>query len=79
MFTRWYREGSAYPLDAEVVHGKTREVPSVATLSFTPTREDDGATFRCVVWNRAMPEGQQLDAIVDVSVNCKYYIIHILL
>ncbi|KAJ2949823.1 hypothetical protein O0L34_g11139 [Tuta absoluta] len=66
---QWFREGSGTPLQAVVVHGKTREIPSVATLTFTPTKEDDGASFRCVVFNRAMPPGSQLDALVDLSVN----------
>lgn len=70
-FYRWYKDGSSYPLEAEVTYGKTRAEASVATLTLMPTREHDGATFRCVVWNRAMPEGQQLDATVDLSVNCE--------
>ncbi|XP_063822474.1 hemicentin-2 [Ostrinia nubilalis] len=66
---KWYKDGSTYPLEAEVTYGKTRAEASVATLTLMPAREHDGATFRCVVWNRAMPEGQQLDATVDLSVN----------
>ncbi|XP_072939303.1 B-cell receptor CD22 [Epargyreus clarus] len=66
---KWYRDGSTYPMEASLVHGRTRAEPSVATLALVPSRDDDGATFRCVVWNRAMPEGQQLDATVDLSVN----------
>ncbi|XP_026751978.2 hemicentin-1-like isoform X1 [Galleria mellonella] len=66
---KWYREGSLYPLEAELTHAKTRAEPSISTITLNPTREDDGATFRCVVWNRAMPEGQQLDATVDLNVN----------
>ncbi|XP_075974922.1 hemicentin protein echinoid [Anticarsia gemmatalis] len=66
---KWYREGSTYPLDVTIMHAKTRSEPTVATLTLTPTREDDGAVFRCVVWNRAMSEGNQLDASVDLSVN----------
>lgn len=73
LFRRWYREGATYPLDATITHAKTRSEPTVATLTLMPTREDDGAVFRCVVWNRAMSEGQQLDASVDLSVNCKYF------
>ncbi|XP_030027514.2 hemicentin-1 isoform X2 [Manduca sexta] len=66
---KWYRDGSVYPLETTMTHAKTRAEPTVATLKLNPTKEDDGATFRCVVWNRAMPEGQQLDATVELSVN----------
>ncbi|CAH0692935.1 unnamed protein product, partial [Chilo suppressalis] len=66
---RWYKNNEAYPLEAAMVHGKTRAEASTATLTLMPIREDDGATFRCVVWNRAMPENSQLDATVDLSVN----------
>lgn len=66
---KWYRDGSVYPVEAKITHAKTRSEPTVATILLNPTKEDDGATFRCVVWNRAMPEGQQLDATIDVSVN----------
>ncbi|CAH4037827.1 unnamed protein product [Pieris brassicae] len=66
---KWYRDGTTYPLEASVINGRTRVQPSVAILTLAPSREDDGATFRCVVWNRAMPEGQRLDTTVDLSVN----------
>ncbi|XP_038214581.1 kin of IRRE-like protein 2 [Zerene cesonia] len=66
---KWYRDGSTYPMEASVVNGRTRSQASVSTLTLAPNREDDGATFRCVVWNRAMPEGQKMDATVDLSVN----------
>ncbi|XP_063621729.1 hemicentin-2 [Cydia splendana] len=66
---KWYRDGSTYPLEANMTHARTRAEPTIATLTLTPTRDDDDAVFRCVVWNRAMPEGQQLDATIQLSVN----------
>ncbi|TGZ31938.1 hypothetical protein DBV15_01178 [Temnothorax longispinosus] len=39
------------------------------TLEIMPTREDDRAIFRCVVRNRAMREGETLDASVTLDVN----------
>ncbi|XP_047508759.1 hemicentin-2 isoform X1 [Pieris napi] len=66
---KWYRDGTTYPLEASVINGRTRVQPSVAILTLAPSREDDGASFRCVVWNRAMPEGQRLDTTVELSVN----------
>ena len=59
-------------MEAEIIAGKTRAEPTVALLTLEPRRDDDGATFRCVVRNRAMREGQQLEATVELSVNCKY-------
>lgn len=64
--------GSTYPLEAALKNGGGRDHPTVATLSVTPAREDDGAVFRCVVWNRAMPEGAKLETTVTLNVNCKY-------
>ncbi|XP_047530599.1 hemicentin-1 isoform X1 [Vanessa atalanta] len=66
---KWYRDGSIRALEAEMIVGKTRVEPTVAVLTLEPSREDDGATFRCDVKNRAMREGQQLEATVDLSVN----------
>ncbi|XP_012265796.1 hemicentin-1 isoform X3 [Athalia rosae] len=55
----WYRGGSSTPLH----EGRT--------FAVTPSKEDDRANYRCVVWNRAMPKGQTLDATVTLNVN--YY------
>ncbi|XP_034950627.1 hemicentin-1 isoform X2 [Chelonus insularis] len=38
-------------------------------LEMVPTRNDDGAILRCVVRNRAMPEGQTLNASIQLDVN----------
>ncbi|KAL0113165.1 hypothetical protein PUN28_012384 [Cardiocondyla obscurior] len=54
---RWYRGNSSVLLHT----GKT--------LVIEPTREDDRARFRCVVRNRAMREGEILDASVTLDVN----------
>lgn len=67
----WYREGSAIPLQAPVNRGGSKDRQTTSTLSITPQREDDGAKYRCVVWNRAMPEGQPLETTVTLNVNCK--------
>lgn len=70
----WYREGSAIPLQAPINRGGSKDRPTTSTLSITPQREDDGAKYRCVVWNRAIPEGQTLETTVTLNVNCKYHI-----
>lgn len=55
---RWYR-------------GDTRTQPlhTGKTLSIEPKREDDGMIYRCVVRNRAMREGEMLEAAVTLNVN----------
>lgn len=52
----WYRSNGTY-----VDKGKT--------LYMQPTQQDDGATFRCVVRNRAMREGETLSASVTLNVD----------
>ncbi|XP_065156046.1 hemicentin-1 isoform X2 [Atheta coriaria] len=66
---RWYRQGSTYPLEAALKNGGSRDHPTTATLSLTPSKDDDNAEFRCEVWNRAMPDGQKLETAVTLSVN----------
>lgn len=56
---RWYRGNNGTILHV----GKTMEI--------MPTREDDGASFRCVVRNRAMNEGETLNALE--TLNVKYF------
>lgn len=70
----WYREGSSVPLQAPISKGGSKDRQTTSTLSVTPKREDDGAKYRCVVWNRAMPEGQRLETTVTLNVNCEYHI-----
>jgi hypothetical protein len=68
---RWYKEGNTYPLEAETRSGNSRDSVTTAVLTLTPSRGDDGAAYRCVVWNRAMPEGNKLEARATLNVNCK--------
>jgi echinoid protein len=68
---RWYKEGNTYPLEAETRSGNSRDSVTSAVITLTPSRGDDGAAYRCVVWNRAMPEGSKLEARVTLNVNCK--------
>lgn len=66
---KWYREGSSYPVEAALKNAKSRTEATVTTLTIVPTRDDDGAVYRCVVWNRAMPQGEQLETSVKLDVN----------
>nr|XP_050865730.1 hemicentin-1 isoform X2 [Vespula vulgaris] len=54
---RWYRGNN------------TTLLHSGRTLLVEPTKEDDRAIFRCVVRNRAMREGETLNATVTLDVN----------
>lgn len=62
-------------MQAPISKGGSKDRQTTSTLSVTPKREDDGAKYRCVVWNRAMPEGQRLETTVTLNVNCKYILI----
>uniref|UniRef100_A0A182QBN7 Ig-like domain-containing protein n=1 Tax=Anopheles farauti TaxID=69004 RepID=A0A182QBN7_9DIPT len=66
----WYREGSTTPLAANLIYGGSRDMQTTSTLTIIPRREDDGAKFTCVVWNRALPESQRLETVTTLSVNC---------
>ena len=52
--------------------GANKDEATVATLSLTPEKSDDGASFRCTVWNRAMPEGQRHEGRASIVVNCEF-------
>ncbi|XP_052864255.1 hemicentin-2-like [Anopheles cruzii] len=67
----WYRVGSEKPLKSSVAKGGSKDLRTSGSLSIVPRREDDGAKFRCVVWNRAMAEKDKLETTVTLSVN--YY------
>ncbi|ODM93874.1 Hemicentin-2, partial [Orchesella cincta] len=68
---RWYRNGMPYPLDSIIKFGGSKNSPTSAILSVTPQRDDDGTEYRCVVWNRAMGEGEKLESSISLNVN--YY------
>lgn len=59
------------PIDTPITRGDSKDLQTTSTLSLVPRREDDGAKYRCAVWNRAMPEGQRLETTVTLNVNCK--------
>ncbi|XP_066903538.1 contactin-2 isoform X3 [Halyomorpha halys] len=65
----WYRQGQPEPIEG----AKTTVVENgvMTTLSLKPDKMDDGAVFKCMVWNRAMPSGAKLESTVTLNVN--YY------
>ncbi|BES87266.1 negative regulation of ERBB signaling pathway [Nesidiocoris tenuis] len=66
---RWFRQGVAEPMEATIK--TTMDQGVVSTLTLKPDKTDDGAVFKCIVWNRAMPAGDKLETTVNLNVN--YY------
>ena len=67
----WYSEGNSQLLDAQLIRGENRDEPTVSILTMTPTKEDDGSSYRCTAWNRALGQSQEKEASTILSVNCK--------
>lgn len=68
---QWFRENDNRIMESTYVEGPNKDEPTKAILSINPTKEDDGNSYRCTVWNRAMKEGRQKDASTQIYVNCK--------
>ncbi|XP_075224340.1 hemicentin protein echinoid isoform X2 [Lycorma delicatula] len=64
---RWYREGVRDPIDSAV--RTTTEMGATSVLTLKLSKNDDGAVYRCTVWNRAMPAGTKLEATVTLNVH----------
>lgn len=70
-YCSWFREGSSVPLQSYILKGGSKNHYTNATLQILPRRADDGAKYKCVVWNRAISEGHKLETTVTLNVNCK--------
>lgn len=66
---RWYRKGEVNPLEGVTQAGGSRSVATLSTLTIQPQKEDDGAEYRCVAWNRAMDANDKKEATVSLTVN----------
>lgn len=64
---QWYREGT--PLQGQLRKGGSRDKPTSSILTISPRMEDDGAIYRCAVWNRAIPEEQKLETSITLKVH----------
>lgn len=67
----WYRSGSEQKLQSVLKPGGGRDVATTSVLTINPGKDDDGAEYRCVVWNRALTDSEKMEASVTLSVNCK--------
>lgn len=72
--SRWYRKGEANPLEGAIMKpGGSKSVATQSTLIVRPQKEDDGAEYRCVAWNRAMDTNDKKEANIVLAVNCKLF------
>jgi len=67
----WYKDGAAEPLEALYIPGLSRSEPSRAVLPIVPKKEDDSSSYKCTVWNRAIPATRIMEASTSINVN--YY------
>ena len=54
------------------MRGENKDEPTRSILNVVPTKNDDGASYRCTVWNRALRQEHSLEAGTKIYVNCKY-------
>ncbi|XP_076332027.1 cell adhesion molecule Dscam1-like isoform X2 [Tachypleus tridentatus] len=64
---QWHREGVL--VHGQVKNGESRDKPTINVLTINPGMDDDGITYRCTVWNRAIREEQEMMATVKLSVH----------
>ena len=64
----WYREGVSEPLASQT---ETRGRLTSSHLTILPGKEDDGSSYRCTVWNRAMGQRQRLETATRLHVKCE--------
>ena len=69
---KWYKLGHSQMLDATIMRGENKDEPTRSILNVVPTKNDDGASYRCTVWNRALRQEHSLEAGTKIYVNCKY-------
>ena len=66
---KWFLAGKQ--LDAPVIEGWNKDVPTKAVLTINPRKEDDGSSYKCTVWNRALGDRKKFEASTKIYVNCK--------
>ncbi|XP_065564837.1 hemicentin-1-like isoform X2 [Artemia franciscana] len=65
----WYKSGVATPLLGETEYAENRLKPTTSTITITPTKEDDGARYRCVVFNKAIDYASRKEVNFTLAVN----------
>ena len=69
----WYKNGEKTNLESLYLPAATRTEPTQSVLTIVPRKEDDNSSYRCTVWNRAIPETRIMEASTTIDVNCKYF------
>lgn len=73
--TIWWYKGDAVVFIDTFDNPRVKPVDQSAVYSFTPTRQDDGVTFRCEAHLDLSPEGPHLNVSsreLNITVHCKY-------
>jgi len=52
--------------------GKDKDEATKAVLALEPSKRDDGAQFKCTVWNRAMNKGEKFETKTKIDVSCEF-------
>jgi len=65
----WYKNGESQKLKSLYLKGATKDEATKSVLTIIPKKEDDGSTYRCTVWNRAIPENGLMEASTSINVN----------
>ena len=68
----WYKNGEKTNLESLYLPGSNRSEPTRSVLTIVPKKEDDNSSYRCTVWNRAIPETRIMEASTTIDVNCKF-------
>lgn len=71
---RWYK-GDTFVFMDTFDNPSKEPVNQSSVFSFTPTRQENGVTFRCEAHLNLGPEGPQLHAFSEeynITVHCKY-------
>ena len=74
----WYKNGEKTNLESLYLPAGTRTQPTRSVLTVVPRKEDDNSSYRCTVWNRAIPETRIMEASTTIDVNCKYICVLVL-
>ena len=66
----WYSGTQSQLLEARLIKGKNKDEPTKSILTIMPTKDNDGSSYRCTVWNRALRQRQKLETATKIYVNC---------
>ena len=67
----WYKDGKEQSLEALYIPGRNRSEATSSILSEVPKKDDDGSSYKCTVWNRAIDRTGLMEASTNINVNCE--------